>query len=180
MAQAWKVPTGGDLWKVVSRSVVAKADEDSAGGTASGNDIDQSLDTRAKEAVRLAVEEVRAAVDLGNRTPLSQTAGSVPPEAEQHVLYLAAYTLLSFPPSLLQVLVFDGGVYSPLQKKHDLAQKWLESVRSAEQAATMPTDPETGHGAVVRWGDVNGDSTADTAGEIDLTTDGPWNTSETA
>lgn len=180
MAQAWKVVVGGDLWKVVSRSVVAKADEDAQGGTTGTNDIDQNLDTRAKEAVRMAVEEVRGAVELGNRYPLSVTAGSVPPEAERHTLYLAAYTLLAFPPSLLQVLVFDGGVYSPLQKCFDDAKKWLEGIRGGKLVATMPTDPVAGWTPAIRWGDSNGDSTSETAGKIDVSTDGPWNTSETA
>lgn len=175
MAEDWKVIAGGDLWKVVSRAVVAKADEDSAGGTAAGNNLDSSLDTRASEAVRMAVEEVRAAVGLGRRTPLSETAGSVPPEAERYALYIAAHTLLAYPPSLLQVLVFDGGVMSPLAKLYAEAMKWVEAVRKGAQPVTTPTDPVDGFQSAFRWGDAQGRSTTDDAGGIDLKTDGPWN-----
>lgn len=180
MAADWKVVTGDDLWKVVSFDVVKKANQDADGGSAAGNDLDPQLETRGGEAVRMAVEEVRAAVELGNRYPLSQTAGSVPPEAERHTLYLAAYTLLAFPPGLLQVLVFDGGIYSPLQKCFDDAKKWIEGIRAGKLVATMPTDPVEGYIPAVRWGDAAGRSSDATAGQIDMTTDGPWNTSETA
>jgi len=166
---------GGDLWKVVTRSVVAKANEDSAGGTPEKNNLDGSLDTRATEAVRMAVEEIRAAVALGRRTPLSETEGSVPPEAERFALYIAAHTLLAYPPSLQQVLVFDGGMMSPLAKLYDQASKWLEAVRKGALPVTTPTDPEDGFKGAVRWGDAQGRSTTEDAGGIDLTTDGPYN-----
>lgn len=175
MSTNWKVVSGEDLWKVLSRDVVAKANEDSQGGKSETADIDVTgLEDRAEELVNGAIQTVRAAILQGGRTALSATAMSVPPEAERYVWHIAAYELTSSPPSLQQVLIFDGGVYSPRQVLYKEAMGWLERVRNGMQV-TAPTDEDedttpTG----VRWGDINGTSDAATAGKVDMTTDGPW------
>lgn len=185
MALAWKVLSGDDLWKVVSRSSVLKVNEDSAGGSAAGNNLNNSLDTRAKEAVRMAVADVRGAVKHGGKTPVSLTVMSVPPEAEWHTLALAAWRFCTPVPGLLSIIMSDGGSFSPISRMVTDANKWLEATRNG-QPVTEPTDPTGDDYATapgddnpevrsVRWGDAQGTSVAGTSGEIDMTTDGPWN-----
>ena len=129
MAQTWTVPAGGDLWQVVSRSVVAKVDEDSAGGKNETNDFDNTLDTRAKKAIEYAVKEIRGAIESAGRYPVSLTAGSVPPEGHQHAIVVAAWRLCLPIPGLLAVIMGDGGAFSPLGMLYKDAQCWVKSLR---------------------------------------------------
>jgi len=140
MAQAWTVLAGGDLWQVVSRSVVEQVNEDSAGGKNSTNDLNESLDTRASKAVAHAVAEVRGAIENAGRYPVSVTASSVPPEAARHTLALAAYVLVGPKPSLVSVVMMDGGMNSPISTLYADAKRWLEGVNKGG-SVTTPTDP---------------------------------------
>lgn len=179
---------GGDLWKVVSRAAVLKADEDANGGNAAGNNLNENLDTRAKEAVRMQVAQVRAAIQNGGRIPLSVEEDCVPPEGEIHTLVLAAYQLCLPIPNLLAIILADGGVVSPIGRMWKDANDWLESIRKGG-TVTPPTDPTGEDYATapsddnaeiqpIRWGDDQGTSVDGDAGAIDMSTDGPWNSSE--
>ena len=163
MAQAWTAPAYTDLWQIVSKKVVLKVEEDSAGGADATNDFDSSLDTRAKEAVAHAVAEVRGAIEACGRYPVSATAGTVPPEGVRHTLVMAAYALCLPVPSLLAVLMNEGGAFSPMQRLYTDACKWVDGLR-AGGSFTMPDDPagadystEVGDGnpavTAVLWGD---------------------------
>lgn len=140
MSQAWIAPAYTDLWQIVSRKVVLKVEEDAAGGADSTNDFDSSLDTRAKEAVAHAVAEVRGAIEACGRYPVSLTAGSVPPEGVRHTLVMAAYTLCLPVPSLLAVLMNEGGAFSPMGKLYAEAVKWVDGLRTGG-SFTLPTNP---------------------------------------
>src|SRR5574343_480594 len=153
MAQAWTAPAYTDLWQIVSRKVVLKVEEDSAGGADATNDFDSSLDTRAKEA--------------GGRYPVSATAGTVPPEGVRHTLVMAAYALCRPVPSLLAVLMNEGGGFSPMGKLYTDACKWVDMLRTGG-SFTMPDDPagadystEVGDGNPAVTAVIWGDSTAD-------------------
>ena len=138
--QTWEAPQGSDLWQIVSKPIVEKADEDSAGGTAELNNFDGSLDTRAKKAVEHAVKEVRGAIEACGRYPFSATAATVPPEGVNHTLATAAYRLCMPVPSLLAVLMGDGGQASPMAKLYADAMAWLKGLRDGG-SFTEPTDP---------------------------------------
>lgn len=179
MSQTWLVPAGGDLWQVVSRASVERVNEDSLGGTAGKNSIDETLDTRAKKAVEHAVQEIRGAIEAAGRYPVSLTAGSVPPEAFQYALAVAAWRLCLPVPSLLSVLMADGGMFSPIGTLYKEACDWVKGVRSGARF-TEPTDPagadyqtavSDSNPAVsgVRWGDNLAD---DSEYEAGLTADG--------
>lgn len=140
MPKAWTVLTGADLWEVVPREVIEKTDEDAVGGTHEDGDFDSSLDSRAKKAVDHAVAEVRGAIESAQRWPLSVTAGAVPPELVLPTLALAAYRLITVKPSLLAVVMNDGGVYSPLGKLYKEGCDWLAKLRTGANF-TAPTDP---------------------------------------
>jgi hypothetical protein len=140
MPQAWQVPTGDDLWQVVSRSLIEKTNEDSEGGNAADNDLNENLDDRAGKAVDHAVAEIRGAIEAAGRYPVSVTAGGVPPEAFQFALAIAGWRLCAVNPSLVSVLLADGGSYAPLRSLYTEAQKWIESVR-AGKTFTLPDDP---------------------------------------
>lgn len=140
MGKAWTVLAGGDLWKVVSREVVMKADEDSAGGTHADGNFDAELDSRAKSAVAYAVGEVRGAIESAGMMPLSVTPDAVPPELREPTLAAAAYRLCLTKPSLLAVVMNDGGVFAPVVKLYEEFKKQVEALRRGANL-TPPTDP---------------------------------------
>lgn len=140
MAKDWTVPTGGDLWQVVSREVVEKVDEDSAGGTNDSGDFNDTLDTRAEEAVAHAVAEVRGAIESAGRYPLSITLAAVPPEGVQHTLAVAAWRLCMPKPGLLAVVMAEGGVYAPINQLFKDAKEWIKKI-SEGGSFVLPTDP---------------------------------------
>jgi hypothetical protein len=149
----WIVLTADDLSKVIDVSVIRKADANidatslEDGLTTPINEIppvtpplDLTLDRRASEQITFCVNQMRAAIQLANKDPLSLTAGSVPPEAAKHVLYLAAFGLVNSSPSLQMVLMNDQGVYAPLQTNFKAANDYLAAV-SKGKPVTPPTDP---------------------------------------
>lgn len=140
MPADWKVPTGDDIWQVVSRAVVQKMDEDEDGGTFEKNNIDNSLDTRAKKAIEHVVDEIRGAIENAGRSSLSLTEGSVPPEGFQHAIAIAAYRLCLPVPGLLAIVMAEGGVYSPITTLYKDAQQWVKEVNNGRQVIE-PTDP---------------------------------------
>lgn len=163
------------MWQVVSRDLVLKCDEDSAGGKDESNDFNDTLDTRAEKAVDHAVAEIRGAIESAGRYPLSVTAGGVPPEAFNHALVMAAWRLCAIKPSLLAVLLADGGEASPMKSLYREAQEWLKMVR-AGGSFVLPTDPtgedystavSASNPAIsgIRWGDSLADDTEYEAGE---------------
>jgi hypothetical protein len=175
--QTWTAPAGTDLWQIVSKKVVEKVDEDSAGGTVPGNDLDTSLDSRAKQAVAHAVAEVRGAIEACGRYPVSATAGTVPPEGVNHTLAIAAWRLCLPVPSLLAILMADGGMFSPITTLYRDACKWVDGLR-AGGSFTEPTDPcgvdyetevSASNPAVsgIRWGDSLADGDEYAAGITD-------------
>lgn len=97
---------------------------------------------RATEMLRMTVARIRHAVRRGGRSPLSNTAGSVPPEAEQHALVLTADAMTASTPNLGQVVVTPmGGTGGPWKDLVAQAKKWLADVLAGEFAPTYPTDP---------------------------------------
>ena len=138
--QPWEAPSGNDLWQVVSKTIVQKADEDSAGGTNDLNNFDTSLDSRASKAVEHAVKEVRGAIEACGRYPFSATASTVPPEGVGHTLAIAAYRLCMPVPSLLAVLMGDGGQASPMARLYTDALEWVKALRNGA-SFTEPEDP---------------------------------------
>jgi hypothetical protein len=153
MAKDWQVPTGDDLWQVVSRSVVLKSDEDSEGGSNDGNNFNDTLDSRASKAVDHAVAEVRGAIESAGRYPISVTAGAVPPEGLQHTLALAAWRLVMTKPGLLAIVMGDGGVYAPLNALVKDAKEWIKKL-SEGSSFVLPSDP-TGVDYLTAVGDEN-------------------------
>jgi hypothetical protein len=179
MAKDWSIPTGDDLWQIVSRSVVLKSDEDSAGGSNDGNNQDASLDSRAKKAVEHAVAEVRGAIESAGRYPISVTEGSVPPEGLQHTLALAAWRLVMTKPGLLAIVMGDGGVYAPLNALVKDAKEWMKRLNEGG-SFVLPNDPtgvdystavSSSNPAIsgIKWGDSVADDSEYDAG---ITADG--------
>lgn len=149
MATNWSVPTGQDVLKVISRVVMKATNENIVGdGT---EEYDDATKNRRDEALALVVSEMRSAILLGGRFAVSETAGSVPPEAERHALNMAAFQLVNSTPSLQMVLVNEGGVYSPFQILHKAGVDWIEWVKKGG-AVTAPTDPDDTPPDAVRWG----------------------------
>jgi hypothetical protein len=95
------------------------------------------------------------------------TSSSVPPEGVEMVLAAAAYRLCMPKPSLLAVVMGDGGIVSPINRLYKEYTDWLKCLREGG-SFTEPTNP-TGVDYTTAVGDDNpaisgvrwGDSLAD-------------------
>jgi len=106
----WVVPATANL-KALMAQIILNAQVTSAGA-----DNSAALLTNW-------VNIVRGNIQRGGMTPLSQTAGTVPPGAERYCYVLTVNDLTAGTPNLGTVVVtMNGGVTSP----------WLESVKAAK------------------------------------------------
>lgn len=94
---------------------------------------------RSTLLVRRMVVNVRAAIRNAGHTPLSILADSVPPEAAEHVLNMAAWRLVNSTPNLQMVVITEKGVYAPLADLNKSGEKWLANI--PKQGVTPPIDP---------------------------------------
>lgn len=149
MATNWTVLTGSDIVKVIAIAVMRNSneniDQDAIDASIADNTVrqyDPDGPNRAQAQVDFAVAQMRAAIQLTNKTPLSLTAGSVPPEAAKHVLYLAAYGLVNSTPNLQMVVMTDKGGMSPFATSYGKSEKYLESI--SDGRPVVPPDDPTG------------------------------------
>ena len=140
MATNWQVPNGLDILKVLNLQVMSDANQNVGPDVVEGQTYDPSAENRADNLVAMAVSQCRAAIQNAGGTPLSLTAGSVPPEGFRHVVNLAAYQLIISTPNLKMVIITDKGASSPFAVFYQEALQWLEKVRTGI-AVTPPTDP---------------------------------------
>lgn len=157
MATSWKVPTTDYLQTVMS-GIILDAVEDTDGE-------DNSADDQAAKmtyALEQAVARVRGAIGNGNRTPLSATAGSVPPEGLNFTLVLAVEILVNSQPNM-NWAIKDG--FSDSLKE---AKDWIQQLRDSEPT-DYPTDPITVDASGFAVAD--GGNAGDVQGEVDMTTD---------
>jgi hypothetical protein len=103
-------------------------------------------------ALRLTVARVRGAVSQSQHVPVSATAGSVPPEGEEHTLVMAVALLAAARPNLAQ-LADEGGHQTGFGARVERAERWLDAVLKGRDeqgrvfTVTMPTDPVGRDGA---------------------------------
>jgi hypothetical protein len=154
---AWVAPASASLEAFLQSFVINAA-----------NPMDAQGAKRADNLIPRAVSRVRAAIATGNRIPLSQTAGSVPPEAEWHVLVIVAESLATSVPQLAEFVESER-----FQRMATDAKEWIRSVEKGELAPSYPTNPDT---TTVpkgpEWGDLYGTEVGGLSlGKIDVTTD---------
>jgi hypothetical protein len=148
MATNWIIPTADDVAKVISLEVLAKSNENIDGDSITAalaspetrRTYDPTLDDRCTAQIVFAVNQLRAAIQLNAKIPLSITPNAVPPEALRHVLYLAAYGLVNSTPNLQMVILSDKGAYSPLTDNFKIANKYFEDITKGKPVVP-PTDP---------------------------------------
>ena len=95
------------------------------------------------------VSNVRAAVRNAGHTPLSILPGSIPPEAFDFVLYMAAWRLINSTPNLQMVVITEKGAYAPMADLAKQASEWVDGKVEggrrvggiATHAITPPDDP---------------------------------------
>ena len=98
--------------------------------------------SRQDQVVRLAVQKIRGAIGVARKTPLSVTAGSVPPESESHAYALALQMLIGSNPNLAKYAISEAGSSKPaLALMIDEATAWLKEVRDG-RAVEYPSDPD--------------------------------------
>lgn len=160
MATNWTVPSPDDV-KSAFGSIFVEQDN--------GEDFDPTA--TATFWLPVIVAEVRGTIQNANRTALSLTAGSVPPEGKVHVLVLVAEAILVNTPRLVGYIVMEGE-NGPMARMIIAARKWLEVVQKG-QSVTDPTDPDPATlPSGVQWGDDSGEGT-DATKITNLTIDSP-------
>ena len=147
MATNWKVPVAADVNKVLSIMVQARSNENTNADAEADTPLDPSYTDRKTALLDQTVQEFRGAMVAGGRIPRSLTEGSVPPDAEIHVLAMTAFRLVNSMPNLQMVLLTNGGVYAPLMQMYKDAQSMLKQIRDG-MPYTRPTDPEATAGEV--------------------------------
>lgn len=147
MATNWLIITGRDIVKVIAIEVFSKSnenvDQDSIDAQLAENTLrqyDPDVSNRADEQVIFAVNQFRAAIQLSNKSPLSVTAGALPPEAVKHALYMAAFGLVNSTPNLQMVVLTDKGAVSPLADNFKKADAYLQKLCKSGQCVP-PSDP---------------------------------------
>ncbi len=147
----WIVPLWTDVVQVINVEVLAKAISNtdlntvnkSIGQPTSPNQaaqFDATLENNAQDQVNLAVAQIRAAIQLCAKIPLSITPAAVPPEAFKHVLYMAAYGVVNSTPNLQMVILTDKGAYAPLADNFKKADAYLQAITKGKPVVP-PTDP---------------------------------------
>lgn len=138
----WVIPERADLLIALSAEVVAKADGNVTADAQPDDPVAQpgtETPLRSKLLVDQMVVKVRAAIRAAGHTPLSVTAGTVPPEAFDHVVNMAAWRLAASTPNIQMYVVTEKGAYSPLGDLNKQAEKWIETL--PKHAITDPDDP---------------------------------------
>jgi len=154
MATNWITLTGDNLGEVLNWDIITKANQNSSReDQPADGQVDWDADNRAAKAVATAVSEVRAAIRASQRSPLSLTEGSVPPEAHAHVLHLAAWRILNTTPNLNMAILTEKGVSTPYGQFYKDALEYLKETRLG-LGITPPTDP-TGQDYLTEISDVN-------------------------
>lgn len=137
MATNWKTPSISDLSAFMNAAVLNGA---------------QASSTIQERVLGFQVAKIRGTILNAGRCPLAVTAGTVPPEAEEHALVLAVRALTAGSP-LLAPVVEAGAGKTGFGRAVDDAEEWLKSVRKG-QSVTPATDP-TGADGVTAVSAVN-------------------------
>lgn len=132
---SWVVPSSADVTGLLSSLVQAAVANDPNGSS------------RLAKNMTLAIEAVRAAIQVGNRNALSLTSGTVPPSARVHTLMLAIGMSLNSTPNM------DFALKEQLKGDVEAAKEWLEEVRYGKQSVEQPFDPDQSTIPLVKgWG----------------------------
>lgn len=109
----------------------------------------------------IIVAQFRAAILTGNRSGLSLTAGSVPPEAKGYVLALVAEAIIINTPRLVGYVLVEGEA-GPMSKMIAEARKFkVDCTKGLSVTPPKDLDPTTAPSGVI-WGDDAGVGIADT------------------
>ena len=154
----WFVPTPDWFTTSLSGVIIGRVAQTDVQGS------NTSLPTdKEKYALEWAVNRVRGAISKGNRTPLSATLASVPPEGVQFTLAIGAEALVGSIPNMGWSI---GPNALEILKE---AKSWLKSLGDGEPT-DYPTDPllvdASGNPAAI-----GGFISSDIPGEIYLGTD---------
>ena len=142
------VPTAGDVTSLMSSIVQGTVSKDPNG------------DVRASKCLSLVVEQVRGAVQTGNRCPLSLSGGAVPPSGHIHTVVLAVSMMIASTPNM------SFSVKGEFENQTKDAKEWLNAVRKGDLTVETPVDLDQTtlpNGGAAMWG-------SDTP--VDLSTDG--------
>lgn len=104
----------------------------------------------ADKAIAMAVEKIRGAIQIGQRIPISLTAGAIPPEAESHCYTLALQMLIMAIPTLAGYATRppQTGGKAPFEQLVFDAKEYITNLRNGK-SCEYPSDPDPNfHGGV--------------------------------
>jgi hypothetical protein len=139
-----------DLIQVLDPVVLSSFDQNinSPNPAPPGTPIDYSKPTRSGQLLLSYVNDVRQAIQLGGKVPLSvetQSDGTpapkVPPEAVPLVLNMAAWQITNAVPNLKMAVITDKGQDSLMRDLANEGREWLNAVRHGANV-TWPSDPD--------------------------------------
>ncbi len=136
----WVRLTGADLYKVLSRVVANRANENTGDTLGYLQNLDPEQANRMDDLVSLAVQECRARIRLARSSPLSVETDTVPPEAQRHCLNIAMYQLVSSTPKLEMFIYTERGMASPLSVLYQEAMRFFDSIAEGRRV-TEPSYP---------------------------------------
>ena len=137
---AWVVPSADSLDNIMSQLVLNAGEKDT---------VEQGInpELRADWTLAQAVTRVRSAIQAAARFPVSQEAGSVPPEAELHVMVLTVNSMTASKPNLgTIVLTLNGGVVSPFNDLVKRAEKFIQDCKDGKAVTLSSWPAVTGNG----------------------------------
>jgi len=157
MATNWYIPSTDDVATVMSGVVVGAVQQ-----TGTSDNTSDNQTAKIQTAINMVVARIRVEITNGNRTPLSLTAGSIPPEAQQHCLNLVVELLVNSTPNM-GFAVKDG--FTEMLKD---SKQWLRDTTNGSPS-TYPSDPQMtdSQGNVA----ADGGNGGDIVGEVSLVTD---------
>jgi hypothetical protein len=129
MATNWYAPTVGDLQLFLPQAVLTATDQ-----VPDGQDTSQG---RNAKMLALQIARVRGTIQKVGRQALSLTAGSVPPEAQQHVLVLAVKAL----PTAASAELARYMENPEFKELCDEARDWLKGVAEGKVTVMDASDP---------------------------------------
>jgi hypothetical protein len=147
----WQIPTASMLAQVLNLAVMAKANENTDSDTVEQSQVsppqqpiafNPDLEDRATDLITLVVAQVREAIQVAGRIPLSVTPAAVPPKAVRHVLNVAAFQLINSTPNLQMVIITEKGASMPFQTFYKEGLAYIEGLEKG--AGCLPPSDPTG------------------------------------
>ena len=119
---------------------------------------------RTEPLLRMMVERMRGAVRTGGRVPVSEEAGTIPPESVFHVMILTARALIDSNPQLSKV----ARIGDDFTRMVYWSEQWIHGIDNGKPVSKPSSVAEPAEGEEV----IAGANWGNSFDHVDLSTDG--------